>query len=134
MASCLHHRCPMCDAIRAAVPLLMTTTLSACASAQMPSAELTEAKSAVRAARAVGVEDAPKARLHLEKANNAIERAKAFVDEDNENEARNALARAESDAELALALAEENRVRKELQQAQKTIQKLKKQLEGEARS
>lgn len=120
--------------IRAAVPLLMTTTLGACASAQMPTAELTDAKSAVRAAQAVGVDDAPQARLHLEKANNQIDRAKELVEEGNENEARRSLARAESDAELALALAEENRIRKELEEAKKTIDELRKQLEGEARS
>jgi len=121
-------------ALRAAVPLLTTTLLGACASAQLPTAELTDAKSAVRAARAVGVEDAPQARLHLEKANNQIDRAKSLVDEGNEEDARRMLARAEYDAELALALAEENRTRKKLREAQKAIDELRQQLEGEARS
>lgn len=120
--------------IRAAVPLLTTTMLGACASAQMPTAELTETKSAVRAAEAVGVEDAPQARLYLEKANNQIERAQELVDEGDEEEARRTLARAQYDAELALALAEENRVREELEEAQKTINELKRQLDGEIRS
>lgn len=108
--------------------------LGACASAQMPTAELTEATSAVRAARAVGVEDAPQARLHLEMATNEIDRARELVDEGDEEEARRTLARAEYDAELALSLAEENRIRKQLKQAQKQIDELERKLQGENRS
>ncbi|NJK88512.1 MAG: DUF4398 domain-containing protein [Myxococcales bacterium] len=110
---------------------LFSSALVGCASAQMPDAELTEAKSAVRAAEAVGVENAPQARLHLKMASNQIEEARRHVEDGNEAKARNALERAQYDAELALSLAQAQRTLDELKEAKKEIAELQERLQGD---
>lgn len=83
---------------------LLATPMFACGGAAVPQSQLTDAKTSLSAAEAVGAEDEPVAELHLKMAENGILEAEELITEKRHEEAALVLERARADAELALAL------------------------------
>lgn len=84
--------------------LLMALTVG-CSS--RPELRTDTSTSAIRAAEAVGVDNAPRAALHLQLAKESLERAQVMAENGDREEARSLLSRAEADAELAILLSRE---------------------------
>lgn len=95
-----------------------------CASTAIPSQKLTDSKSSVRAAEAVGAEKYPQAALHLKMARDQIDQAEKLIEEDENERALLVLERAEADADLALAMAEEQQAKAEAQAAKQKVREL----------
>jgi len=70
----------------------------------LPPARVTETKSAISAAEAVGAGSNPRAALHLKLARDQMNGAEALMRRGDDEEARLLLDRAKADAELALVL------------------------------
>lgn len=96
-----------------------------CASAQVPTEQLTKSKSAIRAAEEVGAQSQPAAALHLKLARDEVRAAESLIEAGKTDSAKAWLRRAELDAELALALAREERMRNEASEAARRVQELK---------
>ncbi len=77
-------------------------TALSCASSPKPTAELAEAKAAVRGAREIGAANEPQAALNLRLATEQIAAAEREIADDDNDAARRLLQRARADAELAL--------------------------------
>lgn len=102
--------------------------LSACGgSGPVPSTERTKALADVRAAEEVGAGQVPKAALHLKMARDQIATAERLIADEENEEAAMVLTRAQADAEVAIALAHENKLRQEAQEAQAKVELLKKE-------
>jgi hypothetical protein len=105
--------------------IMSSALLSACGgSVPVPAAERTKALADVRAAEEVGAGQVPKAALHLKMARDQIATAERLIADDENEEATLVLSRAQGDAEVAIALAHENKLRLEAQQAQAKVQEL----------
>jgi len=101
--------------------------LTGCGSAPVPAENVTQAKSSISAAEAVGAQSVPKAALHLKMAKDQVAQAEAMITDGETEEAKLVLLRAQSDAELSLALAREASLRAEAQAALKKVQELQAQ-------
>jgi hypothetical protein len=77
------------------------------ASYPVPTQQLADTESAARSAAELGASSEPKARLHLELAQEQLALAKAAIHDGNNERANVVLTRARSDAELAIALTRE---------------------------
>lgn len=95
-----------------------------CGSAAMPTAKMTDAKSEIKAADAVGAAHVPQAALHLKLARDEVARAEAFLKQGDEEEAELMLDRARIDAELAMTLARSSQARAQASDASKRIDTL----------
>jgi hypothetical protein len=84
--------------------LLGCGLLAACTGTPVPQTQLTDAKAATSAARAVGARDEPEAALHLKMAEDAIVEAEKWIAEGENDDALPLLQRARADAQLALSL------------------------------
>lgn len=84
--------------------------LAGCATIQIPTQQLEQSESSMRAAEEVGANAVPAARLHLQLAKDQTALAKSMA-ADGDGRALLVLARAEADAELALGLARAAAVR-----------------------
>ena len=93
----------------------------------MPAGERTKALADVRAAEEIGAGQVPKAALHLKMARDQIATAERLIADDENGEATMVLARAQADAEVAIALAHENQLRQQAQEAQQKVEQLKKE-------
>ena len=102
-------------------------TVAGCGSAPVPAENVTQAKSSISAAEAVGAQSVPKSALHLKMAKDQVTQAEAMIQDGETEEAKLVLLRAQADAELALALAREASIRAEAQAALKKVQDLKAQ-------
>jgi hypothetical protein len=102
-------------------------TVIGCGSAPVPAENVTQAKSSISAAEAVGAQSVPKSALHLKMAKDQVTQAEAMIQDGETEEAKLVLLRAQADAELALALAREASIRAEAQAALKKVQELKSQ-------
>ncbi|MDX2052465.1 MAG: DUF4398 domain-containing protein [Polyangiaceae bacterium] len=98
---------------------------SACASLPPPQAQLTQSKSALSAAEAVGASSVPRAALHLKMSKDQIQTAEALIADGEMNQAELVLRRAEADAELALFLARDASTQAQAIEAKKKLEKLK---------
>ena len=96
-----------------------------CGGAPPPTERMAASEAAVRGAREVGAPGVPDAALHLKLAEEQIGKAKAAMNEDDNEEADRLLMRAQADAELALALARESKAKAEAQAALDQVAKLK---------
>lgn len=76
----------------------------ACGATALPQAKLTDAKTSVSAAEAVGAKDEPTAGLHLKMAQDGILEAEKLIAEKDYEQATFVLERARADGDLALAL------------------------------
>lgn len=84
--------------------LLLAVGAVGCAGSAVVNKRTQSSMSAIRAAQAVGVSEAPRAALHLEMAKAAVKRARALSSQGDKEEAASLLLRAEADAELAVVL------------------------------
>ena len=86
------------------IATLIVVAAVGCGSAAIPTAKMTDAKSEIKAADAVGAENVPQAALHLKLARDEVKRAEALLKQGDEEEADLMLDRARIDAELAMTL------------------------------
>lgn len=111
----------------ATIATILALALGSLACANAPTAELTESRSALRAAEEVGAAEQPSAAYHLELARDQIDAAEALIEDGGDNEyksARRMLERAEVDAELAVSLARAADVRQEAEEARARVEEL----------
>jgi hypothetical protein len=101
----------------------------ACGSSAVPAPVVTEARSTISAAEAVGAQNEPKARLHLKMAKDQTAQAEALMRDGENEDARFLLERARVDAELALVLTREAQSRARAQESLTKVQQL--QAEGQ---
>lgn len=113
--------------MRTLIIALIAVGLAGCASVDLPPTK-TNPEQTIAAAEERGVQDNPKARLHLQMAKDAIENAKVLMDRDDEKEAKLALMRAEADADLALAMVRLDSARDEVRKVQTQIDELQNQM------
>ena len=104
---------------------LVSLALIGCGGAAVPHDQLAASQAAVRAAEEVGANNLPQAELHVRFAKDQIDRAKALIADDENEEAKLVLQRAQADAELAIALTKESSVRAEAHQAMQQVQALR---------
>jgi hypothetical protein len=104
---------------------LLSVAAIGCGGAAVPQAELTSSQSAIRAAEEVGANNLPQAELHLKFAKDQVEKAKALIADDDNEEAKRVLMRAQADAELAISLAKESSVRAEAHLAMQQVEQLR---------
>ena len=103
-------------------------SLAACGGAAVPQDALTAAEASVKGAEVGGASENPKAALHLKLAKEQIEKAKALIADDDNEEAKRVIDRAQADADLALALAREGKARADAAEANEQLAKLKSKL------
>ena len=99
--------------------------LVACASTPPPNEREASSAAAIRAATEVGAAQIPQAALYLKLAQEQLERAKAQMNDGDNQAAGFTLLRAQADADLALSLARENKTRAEADQVITKVQILK---------
>jgi hypothetical protein len=97
---------------------------SACASFPEPTDTLANAIAAVRGAEEVGAEQVPQAALALQLAREEVTKARALIEEDENEPAYYQALRANSDADLALALVREEEARKAAEDAASRVQEV----------
>ena len=98
---------------------------SACASVPPPTEKMTTAEAAIRGASELGAPKVPRAGLHLQLAQEQVDKAKRLMQDGYHAKAGLALQRAQADAELAIAISKENTAIEEAKEAQATVQKLR---------
>lgn len=108
------------------MPLLAVT---ACGGAAAPTARLTTAEAALRAASEVGAAEVPRAALHMKLAQEQIDEAHQLMDDGNNEQADLALRRAQADAELAITVTREHKTIAEAKSVTTKYEKLKAQAE-----
>jgi Domain of unknown function (DUF4398) len=97
----------------------------ACASFPPPTARMSDAEAAIRGADEVDANAVPRAQLHLKLAQEQVDKAKRFMQEEQHDRADLALRRAEADAELAIALAREKDMTTKAKAARAKVEKLR---------
>ncbi|WP_162687396.1 DUF4398 domain-containing protein [Bradymonas sediminis] len=100
---------------------------------KIPSDQYGQPRETIRVVDEMGVENNPQAKLHLKLANDELENADKLIKQDKKEEAKLSLTRAEADAALALALLKRDEMKKEVDEVQEKLERLKKQtqeLEG----
>ena len=100
---------------------------AACEPRDAPTKQLSESEAAVRAATELGAKGTPDAALHLQMANERLEKAKALDQRGDSESAKRLLEEAKADAELAVVL-----TRKE--QAESDARNARQKLESAAKS
>ncbi len=103
--------------------------LVGCGGAAVPQEALSAAQAAVKGAEVAGAAEDPKAALHLKLSREGLDKAKALIAEDRNEEARSAIDRAQADADLAIVLAKESRAKKEATETREQVEQLKQRIE-----
>ncbi len=104
---------------------LLSISAIACGSAlPAPSEEWAAAQADVGRAQAGGAPSVPNARLHLELAQEDLQKSKDLMDKDNKR-ATSLVSLARTEAQLALSLAKTAQAQDDAQKAQQDIQKAK---------
>lgn len=93
-----------------------------------PRDQLTESEAAIRAAEVAGAPNTPQAALHLKRAREQIDAAKALMQEGENESAEWMLRRARADADLAMSLATEEVQRKKAADAKEELEQLQQSL------
>jgi len=109
----------------AAIAMLMCAALTGCGGAPPPNDQLATSQAALRAAVEVGGAEEPQAALHLKLAREQMDKAKALIEQEENEAAQRMLQRAEADAELARALAKKSTTLAAADEAKGKITKLK---------
>jgi hypothetical protein len=99
--------------------------LAGCASAPPPTARLSDAEAAIRGAMEVEASSVPRAALHLKLAQEQVDKAKRYMQDELNDRAELALRRALADAELAIALSREQDMTSKAKAAQAKVEKLR---------
>ncbi|HET6339030.1 MAG TPA: DUF4398 domain-containing protein [Polyangiales bacterium] len=98
---------------------------SGCAGAPPPTERLTTAEAAIRGAMEVDATSLPRGALHLKLAQEQVDKAKRYLEDDMNQRADLALRRAQADAELAIALAREHEMKEKARAAHTRLERLK---------
>jgi hypothetical protein len=98
---------------------------SGCAGASPPTERLTTAEAAIRGALEVDATSLPRGALHLKLAQEQVDKAKRYIEDDMNQRADLALRRAQADAELAIALAREHEMKEKARAAHLRLERLK---------
>jgi hypothetical protein len=96
-----------------------------CGGAPPPNDQFAATQAAIRAADEVGASEDPQAALHLKLAREGLTKAKALMEEEDNEPAEALLLRAEADAELARTLARKQSTRQSADDAMAALEKLK---------
>ena len=96
-----------------------------CAGAPPPTERLTTAEAAIRGALEVDANSLPRGALHLKLAQEQVDKAKRYIEDDMNQRADLALRRAQADAELAIALAREHEMKEKSKAARMRLERLK---------
>jgi hypothetical protein len=96
-----------------------------CGSATPPTERLTTAEAAIRGAMEVDANSLPRGALHLKLAQEQVDKAKRYIEDDMNQRADLALRRAQADAELAIALAREHEMKEKAKSAHQRLERLK---------
>ena len=97
--------------------LLLALPITACGGYAVPTERMVSSEAALRGAQEVGAQNVPQAALHLRLAEEQITKAKALINDGDNERADYVLLRAKADAELALALAKEANAKADAQRA-----------------
>lgn len=100
---------------------------TACGGSAPPTARLTTAEAALRAASEVGAAEVPRAALHMKLAQEQIDEARQLMEADRNAQADLALRRAQADAELSITVAKEHKTIAEAKATASKFEKLKSQ-------
>jgi hypothetical protein len=103
--------------------------LGGCGGAAVPQEQLSSAQAALKGAEVAGAAEDPKASLHLKLAREQIEKAKALIADNDNEEAARVVDRAQADADLALVLAREARAKREATEAREQVEELKRRIQ-----
>lgn len=96
-----------------------------CGSFPPPTERLNTTQGAIRGATEVGAEQIPRAALHLKLAQEQTDKARALMDDDDNELADQNLRRAQADAELAIAIARETQSVQKADEAEAELQKVR---------
>ncbi|NUQ73545.1 MAG: DUF4398 domain-containing protein [Polyangiaceae bacterium] len=99
-----------------------------CGGAAIPHEQLASSQASIRAAEEVGANSYPTAELHLRFAKDQVEKARALIADDENEEAKLVLQRAQADADLAIAITKESSVRTEAERALAQVRELRQQI------
>jgi hypothetical protein len=105
--------------IKTSLAIGMTAFGLGCAGATLPTDQVASAESSVRAARELGAQDVPNAKLHVRLAQEELNQARKTAAGGDGERAQMLLERARVDAELAIALTRQNKAEQSLQAATK---------------
>ena len=108
-----------------ALCVLSGGTLVGCSEGIPPIEQLASTQGAIRAAEEAGAAKEPQGELHVKLAHEQLDRAKALMDKDDNEEAARLLARANADAEVARAYARKQASLLQVDEAQKQVDKVK---------
>lgn len=111
--------------VRVSGVVLCALSAVACAGTEVPRARLAATQAALRSADELGANNVPKAQLHVQLAQENVDRAENLIDAGDNEGATYALMRAQSDAELALTLAREVPAQKDAQAALDRVSKMR---------
>lgn len=102
------------------------TLLAGCASMPSPVEQLAASQAAVRAAEEAGADKLdPQAQLYLKLARENLDKGKSLMDAEDFERADRSLRKSEADAELARGLARKKAAQDAVEEAKKTLSKLK---------
>lgn len=113
-----------------AAVLFLLSAVSCGGSFPEPRDQLADSEAALRAADVAGAAKSPQSALHIKRAREQIEAARALIADGEYERADWTLKRAQADAELALALAKEESQKKEAAEAKEKLDELKKSLQA----
>ncbi|MET0390400.1 MAG: DUF4398 domain-containing protein [Polyangiales bacterium] len=99
---------------------------AACGGGAPPSERLVTAEAAIRGARELGAQSSPpRAALHLQLAQEQVEKAKRYIADGEHERAELALRQAQADAELAIALARNEEMKQKADATRAKVDRLK---------
>jgi hypothetical protein len=104
---------------------LLCAIFLGCGGMPPPNDQLVASQASIRAAEEVGGNTDPQAELHLKLAREQLDKAKALMQDDENEAAMRLLQRAEADAELSLALARKRAAQAAAEEELKQVQRLK---------
>jgi len=96
-----------------------------CSEGIPPIDQLAQTQGAIRAAEEAGADHEPQGQLHIKLAHEQLDRAKAEMDRDNNDQAARLLSRSSADAEVARAYARKQTSQLAVDEAQKQVDKVK---------
>ncbi|MCK6591765.1 MAG: DUF4398 domain-containing protein [Polyangiaceae bacterium] len=107
---------------------LLAIAAIGCGGAAIPHEQLASSQASIRAAEEIGANSYPTAELHLRFAKDQVEKARALIADDENEEAKLVLQRAQADADLAIAITKESSVRTEAERALAQVRELRQQI------
>jgi hypothetical protein len=114
---------PVCTRPTLSALSLLLFVAVGCGSFPPPTERLNTTQAAIRAASEVGAEQIPRAALHLKLAQEQTDKARAEMNDDDNEAADLNLRRAQADAELAIAIARETQGVQKADEAEAELQK-----------